>query len=116
MNIFSYICSIKNTNTMKTEVDYTKLDADYPQVRQDIINLMVAEYGLTEENASFVVDYENDTCDDYEKDEEPEVRYNQVKDLMEQDLINDRPYAIQEMADEIIENDEGDYQLSLIEK
>lgn len=94
------------------KIDYTKLDTDYPQVRQEIINAIKEKYEFTEEVASGIVDYDNDTCEDYEEGEEPETRYNQVKDLMEQDLLVKRPFNILAMAEIIMRNDEGVYQYS----
>lgn len=93
-------------------INYDKLNSDYITVRENIINFIKDKYGYTVEIATGIVDYENDTCDDYKEGEEPEIRYNQVKDLMEQDLLRNRPCSISSMAKEIMKNDEGIYHLS----
>ena len=83
-------------------VDYNFLESKYPEVRQSIIDTMIKAFDFSHEIAVGIVDYENDNSSGY----------NQVKDLMEQDLIKGREFNIPSMTLAIIANDEGKYQLS----
>lgn len=97
----------KFCKTTLMTINYDKLDSDYITVRENIIAFIKDTYNLDTETAIGIVDYENDDC------EEGEAQYNQVKDLMEQDLLKERQYIISSMAKQIMKNDEGQYQQKL---
>jgi hypothetical protein len=84
-------------------VDYEFLESKYKEVRESIINVLVNDHKFSRITAIMIVDYENDL----------QGEYNQVKDLMEQDLIMGRDFNIQAMTERILDNDEGKYQSTI---
>ena len=88
------------------KVDYDFLESNYSQVREQVINRIEKDHHLSHDKAIAIVDYENSTI-------LGEVEHNQVKSYMEQDLQFGRPFNIQLMADMLICNDEGRYQLDI---
>lgn len=84
-------------------VSHRLIEMMYKGVREEIINVLINEHKFSQEIAIGIVDYENDET----------IGYNQVKDLMEQDLIRTRAYNITAMAEKILDNDEGRYQSTI---
>jgi hypothetical protein len=87
------------------KVDYDFLESKYSEVRESVINHIVNKTDLSKDIVIGIVDYDNDKNNS-------KIGHNELKSFMEIDLMHDREFNITLMAEMLITNDEGRYQLS----